>query len=565
MKLWWITNTVRVGLERAAIEALLRDEKWLSIERWTLIGGKFALEGTITAHEIAYPIRLLYPDQFPEVPAWVEPKDPAAQWSSHQYGPGGSLCLELRPDNWVMEATGADVLRSAYHLLQEETPLGEKDQRCEVPSAHNVGAIQAYDYSLNPVFIGARCRDRILEGSAQELHAFQGTLHDDVWPFVVHDLEDRRSSRRPPSNAADTIECQIVVSGQPAPTAVKTREELIAAAGLSDDTVGLVAASTHVLVLFVGREESWAFQVLAKISPVKRRVVVLPASEGDRSARAGVCAGKSAAIVGAGSIGSKIAETLARSGVSKFVLADGDVLLPDNLERHALDWSEVGHRKARGLKRRIESIVPGAVVEVVDENFNWQRSAKTHAWQVSVLAECDIIVDATGDAATALFLGAIAAANGKPFVSIEVFEGGIGALVASYVPGRDAIYASSRAAFLAWCEQQPSQPPVSRGRRYEALADDGTPFVADDAAVGIAAGHGGRVILDILDGKPAAREAAWLLIGLSAAWVFNGHGHTIRLDPGGAEPDQEAAVDEDARSFALAIAAEALGENSRSA
>jgi hypothetical protein len=327
----------------------------------------------------------------------------------------------------------------------------------------------------------------------------------------------------------------------------------------------LVTTSTHVLVLFVGKDESWAFQVLSKISPVRRRVVVLPASDGLRSARAAASTGKCVAIVGGGSIGSKIAETLVRSGVTKFVLADGDVLLPENLERHALDWSEVGHRKAPGLKRRIQSIVPGAVVEVINENLNWQRSAKTHAWQVSALAECDMIVDATGDAATALFLGAIAAANAKPFVSIEVFEGGIGALVASYVPGRDAIYARSRAAFLAWCEQQPVKPPPSRGRRYEALADDGTPFAADDAAVSIAAGHGARVILDILDGKPATRDAAWLLIGLSAAWVFNGHGHTIRFDLGAPEPQQDGLVDEEARSFALAVAAEALGENSRSA
>jgi hypothetical protein len=565
MKLWWITDSVRVGREKAAIEALLRDEKWFAIERWTLFDGKFAVEGAILAHGIAYSVRLLYPDQFPEVPAWVEPKDPAAKWSSHQYGPGGSLCLELRPDNWVMEATGADVLRSAYHLLAGENPLGEKSERCEVPSAHNVGAIQAYDYSLNPVFIGARCHDRILEGSAHELNAFQGAYRDDVWPFVVHDLEDRQGARRPPANPADTIECRILVSTQTPPAVLKTREELITAAGFGDEAAELIATSTHVLVLFVGIEESWAFQVLAKVSPVRRRVVVLPASDGYRSARAAESAKKCVAIVGAGSIGSKISETLARSGVSRFVLADGDVLLPDNLERHALDWSEVGHRKVCGLKRRIQSIVPGALVDVIDENFNWQRSAKTHAWQVSALAECDLIVDATGDAATALFLGAIAAANGKPFVSIEVFEGGIGALVASYVPERDAIYARSRAAFLAWCEQQPNKPPPSHGRRYEALADDGTPFVADDAAVTVAAGQGGRVILDILDGKPAAREAAWLLIGLSAAWIFNGHGHTIRLDPGAPQPQQAALVDEEARSFALAVAAEALGENSRSA
>lgn len=565
MKFWWLVDSVRVGQEKTAVEELSRDEQWFAIERWTLFHGNLSVEGIITVHGIAYPVRLLYPDQFPAVPAWVEPRDPEARWSSHQYGAGGVLCLELRPDNWIVTATGADVLRSAYNLLTKENPLGESGQRGEALSAHNVGTIQSYDYSMNPVLIGAQCYARILEGCARDLKAFQGAFRDEVWPFVIHDSGDREGTRRPPVNSADTIECEIIVSTRPSPVIAKTREDLIAAAGFSDAAAALVMASSHVLVLFISKEESWAFQVLAKVSPVKRSVVVLPALEGQRSARAVVSEGKCVAIVGAGSIGSKIAEMLVRSGMSKFILADGDVLLPDNLERHALDWSEVGHRKVHGLKRRIQQIAPGAIVDVIEQNFNWQRSAKTHAWQVAALGECDIIVDATGDAATALFLGAIAAANGKPFISIEVFEGGIGALVASYVPNRDAVFALSRAAFLSWCEQQPNRPPLGRGRRYEALDDDGAPFVADDAAVTIAASHGARVILDILEAKPASREAAWLLIGLATAWVFKGHGHTIYFDAGTPPPVEVAQVDEEAYAFALSVASEALGANSRSA
>lgn len=72
-------------------------------------------------------------------------------------------------------------------------------------------------------------------------------------------------------------------------------------------------------------------------------------------------------------------------------------------------------------------------MHVIDANLNWQRSAKTHAWQVEALAEGHVIVDATGDPATALFLAAVAEANGRAFVSVEVFEGGIGALIAACV------------------------------------------------------------------------------------------------------------------------------------
>ncbi len=42
------------------------------------------------------------------------------------------------------------------------------------------------------------------------------------------------------------------------------------------------------------------------------------------------------AIVGIGSVGSKIAVSLARSGVRNFVLVDDDILAPQNLVRHQL-------------------------------------------------------------------------------------------------------------------------------------------------------------------------------------------------------------------------------------
>jgi hypothetical protein len=172
-----------------------------------------------------------------------------------------------------------------------------------------------------------------------------------------------------------------------------------------------------------------------------------------------------------------------------------------------------------------------------------------------------VIVDATGDAPTALFLGAVAKANDKAFVSVEVFEGGIGALIASSVPGRDVPYSEGRAAFLAWCDAQNCPVPTSGYRRYEAVADDGTPFVADDAAVSIAAGHASRVILDIVDGKPAPRTGAWLLVGMSAEWVFDGHGCTIRLDVGALRETDGATVDQAALDFVLGLAKQVYGAN----
>ena len=62
------------------------------------------------------------------------------------------------------------------------------------------------------------------------------------------------------------------------------------------------------------------------------------------------------AVVGCGSVGSKVATQLARSGVGSFVLVDGDVLSSENLVRNELDWRAVGVHMAPALGARLKEI-----------------------------------------------------------------------------------------------------------------------------------------------------------------------------------------------------------------
>jgi hypothetical protein len=536
MKFWFLMDFQLVAHEKQAVEAIASNEAWFELERWYLHKGMLAVTGVIIAHDIRYPVRLVYPDQFPQVPAWVEPQE-NVRWSTHQYGSGGLLCLELRPDNWEVSATGADVLRSAYHLLEIENPLGEGSGKIRAPLADHVTEVQAYDWGANPVLIGADCQKRLKAGESQELKALRWWLMDNVYPIMVHDSHDRLSPRHPPN--ADFINWQteipVYLSLNSAPQEANDRGSLIEATGFEPHTAELLKKGSAV-VIFSGNSELIVYHLFDENASCRRKVFVLPEQNDLRSGRSPEAQSKRVAIIGLGSVGSKVAESLLRSGISHFTLIDGDVMLPVNLERHVLDWRDVGFRKVNGLKRRLLNIMPGADITVVEQNLNWQRSAHIHAQQVVWVADCDIIVNATGDEATALFLGAVATANQRPFVSVEVYEGGIGALIASCLPKRDPPFITARAAFLNWCKQQDATPPKPGKRPYEALADDGMPFVADDAAVTMAAAHTARIVLDILDGQAAGTEAAWMLIGFRKGWVFEGHGHTICLNVGKA-PD----------------------------
>lgn len=559
MKFWWLTESRRLANEKATVEELAQNESWFELDRWLFHEARLSAEGVLIAHGQRYPVRLVYPDQFPEVPAWIEPQDDV-RWSTHQYGTR-TLCLELRPDNWTPSATGADVLRSAHNLLITENPLGEGGDRA--PSAHHIGQLQAYDWGLNPVLIGAGCLSRIRAGTAVDVTALRWMVTDDVWPIMVHDSVDRLSPRRPPGADISSwrFEIPVFLSTNSSLLEFSDRSALVCAGAFGPEIAEAIVSSTSGIVFFSGGEELAAFHLMNADGINRRRVFMLPEEGGARSARSPSASEKRVAVVGTGSVGSKVAECLIRSGVNRLTLVDGDVLLPGNLERHVLDWGDVGFRKVRGLKRRLLRIVPGADIDVVDVNLNWQRSSQTHAWQVSSIANCDVVVDATGDPATALFLAAVAEANGRAFVSIEVFEGGLGGLVAICLPDRDPPFATGRRNFIAWCDAQGAKPPEAGPRQYEMLAEDGLPVIADDAAVTATAGHASRIILDILDGSPPPIEAAWLLLGYRKGWVFNGHGHTIRLNVGERDQLPTVEVDAEAKAFALNLFREWLGEN----
>lgn len=556
MRFWYFKDFERVGIEKSALERLAEEDDWFKLTSWSINAFRLSTDGIIIAHGAEYPIRLIYPDQFPLVPAWVEPQDSEVKWSSHQYGKGGPLCLELRPDNWFPGATGADVLRSAYNLLKTENPLGSQDHG-QVPSAHHVGDIQAYDWRENPVLIGSGCYDRIRNGSVINVSALRWMAEDDdVWPILVFDSEDTDKHWYPDSFDLGSLRFKlpVVIVSSEAPETVPTDRATFASALRIDmdsfsDADGLV-------VITVGEKNIVPFHSPKSESVIARKWVVLSEELGARSGRRMEANDKRVAIVGLGSVGSKIAEMLLRSGIDKLLLIDGDVFLPTNLERHILDWRDVGFRKVNAVKRRLLNIRPGANIDAKPINLNWQRSAKTHANIIDDLAECDLIVDATGDIPTAFQLGAISTENDRPFVSIEVFEGGLGALVARSLPGIDPTYLTGRQAYCAYCDIENVEPPLSGRKTYEALTETGEPVVADDAAVTIAASHAVRVVLDILDDLTGAQDSAWLLIGCRNGWLFKGHGHIIGLDVGKANLATELKEDMDAQKFIIELTKE---------
>lgn len=140
-------------------------------------------------------------------------------------------------------------------------------------------------------------------------------------------------------------------------------------------------------------------------------------------------------IVGLGGLGGLVTESLARMGVGRLKLVDGDVFENHNLNRQLLSSTDtVGMSKADAAAQRVVSIHPGIEVTVVGENL-------THSNAVEIVSGCDLAVDCLDNIPSRFALASAAAETAVPLVSAAVagLSGHVTTLF-PHGPGLESIY-----------------------------------------------------------------------------------------------------------------------------
>jgi hypothetical protein len=152
-------------------------------------------------------------------------------------------------------------------------------------------------------------------------------------------------------------------------------------------------------------------------APAVRACESADTSTAARTLRAGPAAEELAdrpvAIVGLGAVGSFLADSLYRSGLRRLTLLDPERLRPGNLIRHLAGDAFVGHPKVRAVKAHL-----GALGLDVSRVTCKATRVATPAEAIDLLAEHDLVVDATADARTTALLRWAAEQIGHPMVSV---------------------------------------------------------------------------------------------------------------------------------------------------
>ncbi len=117
------------------------------------------------------------------------------------------------------------------------------------------------------------------------------------------------------------------------------------------------------------------------------------------------------AVIGLGGVGGYALEALARAGVGKLTLIDGDAIAESNLNRQILATVEtIGTPKAAVAKERMQAIAPQAQVQAVAEFLNEQTA------ETLLGGSFDFIIDCIDDVPAKLLLAEHCRSKKIPFL-----------------------------------------------------------------------------------------------------------------------------------------------------
>ncbi len=564
MTLWFFQDPGRLASERDALLALAGRASWLTVDSPRFDdSASLCVSVEIQGEGRLYRAELRYPASFPYSPPSVIPSD-EERWSGHQYGAGGELCLEYGPDNWAPELTGAHMIESAQRLLEIETPvagvpqppansrhattLGQDLRGRSVRfvitqefAAHMAEAVDRATLALE-AFWPTRDRQHTLtpvrtedaDGRTWTDPTVPNALWADATLHKATAFRLPRGTRLPATSSAPAcLEDLAALGFQPQPSGDKPTFPLFLL--WADDGGRLIwLTDDDTVMTFANVSANGGARLPPRYATLKDRSV---------------------GLVGCGSAGGKIAVSLARAGVGKFVLVDDDVLLPENLVRNDLDWSHVGEHKVRGVARRI-ALAGGAEVDMEMKRLAGQEASAVADSVLQKLQACDLVIDATAEPAVFNLLAGICTAGRKPLFWVQIFAGGIGGLIARSRPGLDPAPHLARNRIQAWCDALGVPAPVAV-RPYE-VNTEAEPLIADDADVGAISAHAARMALDHLIGaSPSAFPASAYMIGLSSGWIFDQPFDTRAIDLGDPAPTAAAS----APSAGVALLAQMLNDH----
>ncbi len=179
-----------------------------------------------------------------------------------------------------------------------------------------------------------------------------------------------------------------------------------------DDYLGLAVADTRQIAIGSGISEK-EVEIAALengIIPERytRNMKILSAADQVKMLQATV------AVVGLGGLGGSVTETLARMGIGRLILIDGDVFEDSNLNRQANSRvANIGTAKAHAAREKVAEINPGVTVEAHQVFLEEENAA-------ALMPGADVVVDCLDNLKSRYYLSLACREIAAPLVMAAV-------------------------------------------------------------------------------------------------------------------------------------------------
>ena len=526
---WFDRHPRRLAHERYVLAALVQ-EGWVTSANWVVD------EQAGTAHvDIDFmgggklrEARLEYPFIYPSAPPRLAPRVPGQRWSNHQWGTQ-ELCLQIRSDTWIKSLDGADVLRSARELLDTEGSVNETGQRREVLSEHNFTDGQLLRWEYARLVVSDDLLDEVRRrGDGTWILDLRTTFFEDkaCVSFGVglsgSPEHDRWTDPTVPTSIGLSREGMARIANV---QVGDTRFDALTSPDMSCSHRWAAFSSIPfsgygIIVGLIGEQVLTKF--LGSDNHTHDITKVLMDHQQRAPERNTAFKGKRVAIVGCGSMGSKVAVSLARMGISSFYLIDSDYMKVGNIERNELDWAAVGAHKADALKEQLKRINAQVTVDLWVNHLGGQTAIANLEICLSALSACDLIIETTGSGQGFVYASGVSEDACVPIVWGRVFGGGFGGYIARSRPNIEASALDVRSAIFQWFKTPGfPEPPADAAIDYGAGPDEQAPMIADDADVSAISAHLTQFAADVLRSvEQSDYPQSVYVIGFRKEWIF---------------------------------------------
>ena len=585
--LWWKHNPATFVREIRTMRAL--ENRWLGSLKLAR-GQEGLLRWTGTIHFLrSYAFELIYPDDFPSGCPSVYPQDRSQTWSKHQW-PDGELCTEYGQDTWNSQYTGADIIRSLYDLIStEHRPARGFRPKRPVTSRHDLVAAQRRSMnSLTVVLCPEIFAEAAGPGGSLSLKRMRASRPRRLLLLSLTDKSERSIAAAIPEHLvpkSDDLDGLWYRVGH------ISQEELfrmdLAALGvaisaqsegvdLPADIKKIVARvpGRSVPIVLVGPDSApLAAFLYAASETVLVPIAIAPYDPKLASVRRVAAAHFGfallrIAVVGLGSLGSKIAVSLARIGIEHFVVCDPDLFLWENLSRHEATAEDVGRLKCDFVADRIRACNPSAHVVEFNTALSEVRAPTAHRQILDALESCSLIIDASGDPRTARYLTDLSYERGISSIHVQVYPRGIGGQLIRVRPPHTGCYQCQSDALAAYLNDKPPAPDAD-AIDYDVPVDPtGQPITADDDICTIAAGATVRLAKDSLlrqCGDAGSVAGDIYMFGFEREWIFSEAFQFIRIESAFRRPDCSGCSGEEAVRKSLGLSQQEVLRESKAA